>query len=61
MDTCLTEARLLVAFSLNGDSHYVSTVLSAPEQQVGTLILKVPSPYRIMSVLQAEDWPATEQ
>ncbi|HAJ91963.1 MAG TPA: hypothetical protein DCO71_05000 [Gammaproteobacteria bacterium] len=60
-DTCLTEARLLVAFNLNGDSHYVSTVLSAPEQEIGTVILKVPAPYRVMTALQAEDWPATEQ
>ena len=59
-DTCLTGARLLVAFSLNGDSHYVSTALSTPEQEIGTLILKVPAPFRIMTALQAEDWPATK-
>ena len=58
-NTCLTETQLLVAFSLNGDSHYVSSALSAPEQEVGSRPLKIPAPFRILTTLQAEDWPAT--
>jgi len=60
-NTCLIEAQLLIAFSQNGNRHYVSTPLSASEQEVGSHIMTVPAPYRIMTVLQAADWPAAAQ
>jgi len=51
--TCLTGTRLLLAFSLDGEIHHTSAELPSPVQGIR-------SPFRIMTSLQAKDWPATE-
>ena len=57
---CLTGARLQLAFRLNGEIHYTSTDLTSHGQESGTAFPGIQLPFRIMTALQAEDWPATE-
>ena len=59
-DTCLSESRLLLAFTLNGESYHVATALSAPARKVGEFSLQTSAPFRVLNALPAADWPATE-
>lgn len=57
---CLTGARLQLAFRLNGEIHYISTDLTSPGQDPGAAFKGTQLPFRVMTSLPAEDWPATE-
>ena len=59
-NTCLNGGLLLLAFRLNGEARFSSSELSSPGQESGTPAPKIKSPIRIMTSLQAEDWPETE-
>ena len=58
-DTCLTGARLLLAFRLNGKTLYTSTDLTSPGQESGVPFLGIQSPFRVMTSLRAKEWQKT--
>ena len=58
-DTCLSGARLLLSFRLNGKTLYTSTDLTSPGQKPGTPFLNIQSPFRVMTSLRADDWQKT--